>query len=185
MKPVQYLPIPWYIATGIALALGILFVCTNPQAPPWIQVLSTSIRSDSWAIFIGAFLICLVASHLLVFFAIRGLDAQFGLSGEPSLEDLWPPTWVGMIEGTLYPLALMVDKAEFIGIWLAVKVAGQWVRWGTGFPTPTKNERSDADEIFEAKKGRRRFNKFLVGSGLRILLGGLTYLILRAASLNM
>jgi hypothetical protein len=63
------------------------------------------------------------------------------------------PPLVGFVERTLYVAALQFSQAEFIAVWLALKVAGQWKRWEEGH-----------GEV----SGRVFFNIFLVGSGLSI-----------------
>lgn len=182
MKPAEFLPPWWYISLMGILAVGILLICVNPPVPYWISALSEQVQLDAWVRFTGIFLVAIVLTHLIVFFTIRIIDGLFGLRGEATVEDLWPATMVGIMESVMYPLAFIAGGANFIGIWILVKVAGQWVRWGTEFPEPSlENMRLRRDQIIEAKKGRRRFNKFLVGNSLRVLLGGATYLIIRAS----
>jgi hypothetical protein len=37
---------------------------------------------------------------------------------------------IGLVERVLYTAFLQIGQAQFIGFWLAIKVAGQWKRWG-------------------------------------------------------
>jgi len=127
--------------------------------------------------FFGTLLVSIGVTHILTFFPVQVVDVLFDLAGESLREDLWPPTLVGILEGLMYPIAIAVGYGQFIGIWLAVKVAGQWVRWGTETPTGSA-------KVLQAKKGRRRFNKFLIGNALRIILAVITYSILRATVLR-
>jgi hypothetical protein len=39
------------------------------------------------------------------------------------------PQIVGLIERFLYVSSILIGVPEFIGIWLAIKVGGQWKRW--------------------------------------------------------
>jgi hypothetical protein len=66
----------------------------------------------------------------------------------------WHPRLVGILERLLYVVALQTETGEFIGFWLAIKVAGQWSLWTVG----------DGDV-----SGREFFNTFLIGNGLSIL----------------
>lgn len=60
----------------------------------------------------------------------------------------WTAAYVGLIERILYVASLQSGAPEFIGIWLALKVAGGWKRW---------SER------------RKIFQVFLIGSGFSVL----------------
>jgi len=62
----------------------------------------------------------------------------------------WLPPILGMMERGLYVTAFYIDKPEFIGIWLVLKVAGQWVRWS------------------QENVGRSIFTIFLIGNILNI-----------------
>lgn len=64
---------------------------------------------------------------------------------------------LGIIERSLYFAALLANKPEFVGIWLALKVAGQWNRWG---------EKAKIGTV--ELEGRVFYNIFLIGSGLSI-----------------
>ncbi|MFH0982032.1 MAG: hypothetical protein V2A79_10880 [Planctomycetota bacterium] len=68
------------------------------------------------------------------------------------------PAIVGVIERGLYVAAIQMTAVEFIGVWLAIKVAGQWNRWGEGL--------RDEDQVVVT--GREFFNIFLIGNGLSI-----------------
>ena len=171
-----WLPWWWYAFLAALAIVGIALICANPLIP-WLRGFSSLVKPDSWAVLIGILLVAIGVTHVLTFFPVQGIDVLFDLAGESGREDLWPPTLVGVMEGLMYPVAIAVGSGEFIGIWLAVKVAGQWVRWGT--ETPTGRAR-----VLQAKKGRRRFNKFLIGNALRIVLAVITYGLLRATVLR-
>jgi hypothetical protein len=67
------------------------------------------------------------------------------------------PRLVGLVERALFVGSLQLDKAEFIGVWIALKVAGQWKRWGGGVNV--------GGRVLE---GRSFYNIFLIGSGLSV-----------------
>ncbi len=52
------------------------------------------------------------------------------LEGSVQRRNLWPPALLGVCEAVLYPTAFIVGHTDFIGLWLLLKVAGQWPRWG-------------------------------------------------------
>jgi len=57
---------------------------------------------------------------------------------------------VGIVERLLYTTAFLVNQPGFFAVWLALKVASQWKRWG-------------GDE-------RATYNVFLIGSGLSLIM---------------
>jgi hypothetical protein len=83
--------------------------------------------------------------------------------------------FLGFLERTVYFLAMMVGVSQFIGAWLAFKVASKWQVW----TTITK-----VDPVLdELNLGTRRrwqshvLQSFLIGSLLNILYAGLGILI--------
>jgi len=71
--------------------------------------------------------------------------------------EYYQPRLVGIIERTLYVASLQMGEPEFIGVWLALKVAGQWKRWG-----------EEATIAGRKVEGRVFYNIFLIGSGLSV-----------------
>src|SRR5918992_3144402 len=72
--------------------------------------------------------------------------------------DVWQPRVTGIVERVLYVATLQIGKGEFIGFWLALKVAGQWTRWSKE-PQPGEN----------FPQGRSIYQNFLIGNGLSVL----------------
>jgi len=70
----------------------------------------------------------------------------------------WTSEAVGYIEGVLYTSSWLLGKSEFIAVWLALKVAGQWGRWTDGS--------TNSEKVIIP--GRAYYNIFLTGSGLSI-----------------
>lgn len=64
---------------------------------------------------------------------------------------------VGIIERNLYFFSILLGKPEFIAVWFALKVAGQWGRWEGSF-----------DIYGKTIEGRIFYNIFLIGSGLSL-----------------
>jgi hypothetical protein len=75
----------------------------------------------------------------------------------------WTPVGIGIIEAVLYPVSLLMNRPEFIAIWLAAKVAGQFELSPEGNQIPA----------------RTRYNIFLIGSGLSILFGVVSAFVAR------
>jgi hypothetical protein len=76
------------------------------------------------------------------------------------------PALVGLLERLLYIIALLAKSPEFIGVWLALKVAGGWSGWSG------KREYKWDDngkEILGYVPGRQEFNLFLVGTALSLI----------------
>ena len=72
--------------------------------------------------------------------------------------DFLAPDLVGACEAIMYPFALASGNPDFIGLWLAIKVAGTWSRWG-----------GTGEDVNVANEGRRRFQVFLCGNALSVM----------------
>jgi hypothetical protein len=157
----------WFLV--VILVLGII-LCSGYLPVPWqdhFYLLSGRIRSDSCGKLIGIWLISIAVTHFVIYSAARGMGRLFALRRPDRIPDLWSPALLGISESLLYPGAILAGKSEFIGVWLAIKVAGNWIQW-SGSSDP-KNPES-------AYEGRRRFNRFLVGNALSILAAFVTYM---------
>jgi hypothetical protein len=167
----------WYIFLAILLILGALLVWLQPAFPEWVKRMSPRVRSDGWANLVAILLFSIVGTHLVIFYAMRFLHRLLSLRGSDTKADLYSPAFVGICESLLYPIVMMIGKDSFIGVWLALKVAAQWIRWRG------EDGRGPRDVRME-NEGRRRFNRFLIGNGLSVLLGGLTYLFIKSFALD-
>ena len=72
------------------------------------------------------------------------------------------PAMVGVLERTLYTTSMLLKQPQFIGLWLALKVAGGWKGWSEPVKTP------DGKIVLN---GRDLFSVFLIGSGFSIAYG--------------
>jgi len=70
----------------------------------------------------------------------------------------WQGDAIARIEGVLYVAFLQLGLGQLIGLWLILKVAGQWKRW-----------MDDGDEKTQRPDGRSVFNIFLIGNALSVL----------------
>ena len=100
-----------------------------------------------------------VVGHMCIATVIDGLWR--GEAGSPSDGKVrvagYLSRLIGFVERALFIATLQMGRGELIGIWLVLKVAGQWKRW-------TDGERV-GDKVVD---GRSAFNIFLIGSGLSI-----------------
>jgi len=145
------LPLPWWwwlIMFGLA-AIGFVLWRGSLTFPVWITRASGLIPAGRWHLLVAIYIFGLVGSHVVIHFFLGGLTRLFGLGQDPARRTYYPVAFVGFAEAILYPTALLVGQPEFIGVWLALKVAGQWKEWKAGY------------------EGRApRFNRFLIGSAL-------------------
>jgi protein-S-isoprenylcysteine O-methyltransferase Ste14 len=82
-----------------------------------------------------------------------------GCSSDPQVRPhAWQGETLARLEGVLYVGCLQLGLGQLIGVWLAVKVAGQWKRW-----------MDDGDEKTHRPDGRAVFNIFLIGNALSVL----------------
>ena len=163
--PVRPSELPWWWVLFIVVlaVIGFAFWKFAWVFPTWITRAYTRVPVDRWHLLVVIYLSGVIGSHIVGYFVRRFMDCLFGIryrereQGEREVETYFPPALVGFAEAILYPTALLIRQPEFIAIWLALKVAGQWKDWEIGY------------------QGRARFNRFLVGNALSIMVGGLTY----------
>ena len=88
-----------------------------------------------WIAAIAGYVFAVVVGHFTIRPVVDRLWQALGWT-ESATSDIRPnhylPELVGLVERTLYVIALQLGKGEFIGVWIALKVAGQWQRWGQG-----------------------------------------------------
>jgi MFS family permease len=79
----------------------------------------------------------------------------------------WRAGVVGLVERTLYTTAFLMGIPEFIAVWLALKVAGQWERWKTDWSSEARSKE------LKAKKDTSRvmYSGYLLGNALSIAFG--------------
>jgi hypothetical protein len=70
-----------------------------------------------------------------------------------------------LIERCLYLASWLEGTPEFIGVWLALKIAGGWKAWSEGLTIPSGKRSGEGVVI----PGRTLVNLFLVNSGLSVL----------------
>lgn len=71
----------------------------------------------------------------------------------------WAPRIVGTIERILYTSAIVFNQYTLIGIWIALKIIGEW-------GDKRSDGRSSSSDI-----GRVRVNNYLIGSGISLIFG--------------
>jgi len=146
----RLLPWWWYVFLLLLAAAGVSLICYNWQAPQWFGKLSTRVRPDAWSKFFGILILSVVIAHLVISITSVLLRLLLRLHGDETHADVWAPALVGISESVMYPMAIFFGKPEFIGVWLAVKVAGQWVRWKGDAGHSASAEGSDIEKLDHA-----------------------------------
>lgn len=170
------LPFGWHLILSAMLLLGLFLAIMPIPAFPALGRLSSRIPADALYRVIGVILVAAAMTHWVVFNLLRGVRSLFSLveGTDTARENLWPPALLGLCEATMYPLALVTGHSDFIGLWLLLKVAGQWPRWGL--------REKDCEQKLD--RGRRRFYHFLIGNALMIMSSLVTYGILKMVALR-
>ena len=111
--------------------LGFLAWNFVPTLPMWLTLPNSRVLPDAWGRLAALFAFQIAVSSLVISGVLNCLRVLFGLisSDDMKFMYLWPPLLVGSCEAVLYPTAILLNQAEFIGVWLAVKVAGHWGMW--------------------------------------------------------
>ncbi len=117
----------------------------------------------AFAVFVGHFLIVWVVGRL---WRSIGLLAESRSAVRPGW---WLPKAVGVLERALYVAAFLTEAYGFIGVWLAMKVAGRWHARTEGIEQP--------DGVFV--RPHSIFLVFLIGNGLSIAYGAVGAHIIR------
>ena len=74
---------------------------------------------------------------------------------------------IGKVERALYVLAWYLNFSSFLAIWLGFKIASKWSQWGD----------KDHSDPQTNNLNRARFNLFLLGNALSILVTIITIII--------
>jgi hypothetical protein len=113
-----------------------------------------------WIGIIVGYAFAVIVGHFAVKLIVDQLWQKIRRKEEPD-ETTRPaahlPQLIGVTERALYVASIQAGFAEFIGVWLALKVAGKWKRWGEGIEVA-------GDHV----AGRIFYNIFLIGSGFSI-----------------
>ncbi len=96
---------------------------------------------------------------IVAHFPIAWLVGRLWISiGEGPATENRPGRWlakiVGLVERALYVGSISFNTPQFVGIWLALKVAGQWFAWKEGL--------KEGDRLLS---GHSIFSIFLIGNG--------------------
>lgn len=159
-EKITSLPLWWWLFIGLILLLGISLAAIPIHFPDWITRVIPKVKPEKFHLFLAIFVLSIPINHILSYRLGRFLSSIFKLKSWATRENLFPPAIIGLFESVMYPLFLLIEKPEFIGGWLALKVAGGWKQW-----------QEDAE-------ARRRFFKFLIGNLVTIAIGALTYLFI-------
>ena len=118
-----------------------------------------------WWHYVAGYLFSIVAGRFVVGFFMREAWRQLGPIGGPTSPRGWLSPVIGELEGFMFTTSWLLQKPEFIFVWIAIKVTGQWKRWG-------EDNRVDGRIV----PGRDIYNVFLIGNALSLIyavVGGL------------
>lgn len=166
----------WYFHLTLLaiLPIGILLFTIPFPAYEGISKVFNLINPSDLLDVIGIICIYFVLSHYLSFIIHQLISRQFEISNESAKADLSAPIFLGFFESILYIIILLFNLSYvLIGTYITLKVIGQWVGWGGN------NRNNYKYSFLEAKRGRRRFNRFLIGNILRVILAAIAYLIIK------
>ena len=139
------LPVLWWLSMALLALVGVALAVCSPQPYEWVTYLAPSVPKQRWSFFIAIYLFGIVGGNFVCYWTTYALASLFDLNDARKRINSYPPAIVGLCEAVLYPSSFLMGKPEFIGVWLALKV------------------------------GRRRFNRFLVGNALSVIVGVLVY----------
>lgn len=168
-------PFWWHCVLALVEIAGVYLIWAKPHMPAEMAKISVRVRPEAWSLFLGIVLVSVAATNVVISAAHARVKRLFGLEITDHLKNLWPPAIMGVCESIMYPMALFFGKLEFIGVWLAIKVAGQWSRWN---PVPQGGSASE-ENVERSNEGRRRYAAFLVGNALSIMAACITWAALK------
>ena len=111
-----------------------------------------------------------VVSILIGDLGIRPIRNEMYRGMEDTATQSWRPRAVGWLERFLYTATILAGFPEFVAIWLALKVAGQWERWKIDVGTPTGED---------PHRARATYAVYLLGNGISVLYGGLGAMVFK------
>lgn len=112
-----------------------------------------------WWSYIVGYLFGVVIAHFPISLVVDQMWECIGWTkGDEEIRpQYWLPRILGCVERALYVASFQLGKPEFIGVWLALKVAGGWKRWT-----------EDKEHKGRIITGRAVYNIFLIGNALSI-----------------
>jgi hypothetical protein len=93
---------------------------------------------------------------------------------------------LGILERTVVYFALMVEVPEFVGVWLAFKVASKWQVWETVIKIGAESVKGEKPLKLETRRlwGSHVLQSFLHGTLLNILYAGLGIILAQVFAQN-
>lgn len=115
-----------------------------------------------WIDYVAGFAFSILGSYIFVRFTVNTMWIHLGWTRDMTNDELRPFAYqsviIGSLESIMYTSCWLIGKHEFIGVWLILKVGGQWGRWTQELTIRNRQI-----------TGRSIFNIFLVGNALVIL----------------
>ncbi|OGU35189.1 MAG: hypothetical protein A2068_11385 [Ignavibacteria bacterium GWB2_35_6b] len=152
----------WWLFHASLVVLGLLAIILPIQYPEWVTRAIPIIISSKFNLLFGIIFLSIPISHLVGHAFSYFLSVLFKLNPWATRENIFPPAILGVFEAVMIPLFFVIEKPEFTGAWLLLKVAGGWKGWQGN------------------SESRRRFYKFLIGNIITIFIGCITFFLLKS-----
>ena len=129
---------------------------------------------QAWISYVFGYFFAVIIGHWCISWIVSTLWGASGWLEDNRVRPFgYSPSLVGLVERTLYLISLQLAHPEFIAVWLAMKVAGQWKRWEEG-----------ATIRSTSIPGRAFYNFFLIGTGFSIAYSAAGYAIIYSLNNN-
>lgn len=127
---------------------------------------------QTWFSYILGYFFAIIIGHWCISWVVNTLWSASGWLKNKEVQPFaYTPSLVGLVERALYVASLQFGRSEFIAVWLAMKVAGQWKKWEEG-----------ANVESGTIPGRAFYNFFLIGTGFSIAYAFVGFLIISSIS---
>lgn len=171
MHPLRLLGLKWLIFEMFLVVLGLTLLFVRPAFPAWSGRIDSRLGADQWWL-VGAVVMLTAAVASPLVSALLGIvsyvvDVPHRSDARRQAANVRSAALIGYVENVLYPGSFLVGLPEFIGLWLVIKTAGEWGIW----------QRDHVD-------GRRRFGRTLIGNASNVVIGTVSYGLIRAFGLG-
>lgn len=129
---------------------------------------------DVWCKYIFGYFYAIFLSHFPVKFSVENLRKESLHSSNEKENDEFvrgsviTAAIIGLVERAMYVTFILTDSFQFIGIWIALKVAGQWGNTWTRTANLKESESEIKSELLQKYiiYGEDIYNIYLIGNGL-------------------
>ena len=133
-----------------------LWLYSPISEPNWLHQAAPAVTAGLWHRLVAIYLGTALISHVVIQPATKWLRRLDRIETAEQWEYI-VPVFAGALESMMYVTSWLVGRPEFMAFWVTLKVAGGWTVWNT------------------PSEGRRRFQVFLAGNALQVILASLGY----------